>query len=191
MLGSGGLNVSGPLQAVQGELTLGSAGGYPGYLMDDQVIDLQEYLDRRPDSRRTSFAVWGGEGERSRFALPLWRAIYLVEGDRGGLLWLDENTGRVHPFFVLDLASESPRTEFDPDLLDEVRGPGVEAPALAEIVPGGVTVYLGAKEGRRWFLVVDDGGMGREELQARHRDDLLFLAGECAGLLFHRDLWKE
>lgn len=159
--------------------------------MDDQVIDLQEYLDSHPESRRTSFAVWGGEGERSRFALPIWRAIYLVEGERGGLLWLDENTGRVHSFFVLDLASESPRTEFDLDLLAEVRGPGVEAPALAEVIPGGVAVYLGAKEGRRWFLVVDDGGVGRVELASERRDDLLFLAGECAGLLFHRDLWKE
>lgn len=159
--------------------------------MDDQVIDLQEYLDRRPESRRTSFAVWGGEGERSRFALPIWRAIYLVEGDRGGLLWLDENTGRIHPFFVLDLASESPRTEFDPGLLDAVRGPGVEAPALAEVSPAAVAIYLGAREGRRWFLVVDDETGGAHDLAAGKRDDLLFLAGECAGLLFHKDLRKE
>lgn len=159
--------------------------------MDDQVIDLHEYLKRRPETRRSSFAVWGGEGERSRFALPVWRAIYLVGGDRGGILWLDENTDRVHAFFVLDLASESPRTEFDLQLLEGVRGAGVEAPALSEKNPGGAVIYLGSKEARRWFMIVDDGGLAREELDRRKRDDLHFLAGECAGLLFYRELWKE
>lgn len=159
--------------------------------MDDQIIDLREYLDRRPESRRTSFAVWGGEGERSRFALPVWRAIYIVGGDRGGLVWLDENTGRAHSFFVLDLASESPRTDFDPALLDEVKGRRVEAPTLSDVNPGGAAVFLGARGARRWFLVVDDGGLDREGLTPGERDDLLFLAGECAGLLFYRELWKE
>lgn len=159
--------------------------------MDDQVIDLQEYLERRPESRRTSFAVWGGEGERSRFALPVWRAIYLVGGDRGALVWLDEHTDRAHSFFVLDLGSESPRTDFDLGILDELRSSTVEAPRIADVNPGGAAVYLGAKDGRSWYLVVDDGTLARESLTPRERDDLLFLAGECAGLLFHRELWKE
>lgn len=159
--------------------------------MDDQVIDLGAYRDRRPESRRSSFTVWGGEGERSRFALPVWRAIYLVGGDRGGLLSLDEATGEVRPLFVLDLGSEEPRVEFDVGILEGVWGAGVEAPALSEVQPGGLAVYLGTRDGQRWFLVVDDGGLPREELAGRSRDDLLFLAGECAGLLFYRNLWRE
>lgn len=155
------------------------------------IIDLDAYRRRRPENRRTAFAVWGGEGERSRLALPLWRAIYLVGGERGALVWVDEDQDPqrgLNPFFVLDLAEEDPRTSFSPDLLGEVRGATSGAPLLAETVPGGVAVFLGVDRGRRWFLVVDDGGMPREAMEATSRNDLLFIAGECSGLILHRRL---
>ena len=160
--------------------------------MDDHVIDLSDYLQRRPGSRpgeKSSFAVWGGEGERSRFALPLWRAIYLVEGDRGGLVRARKGASppeELTPFFVLDLASDPPRREFLPGAVEGVWGR--EAPAVADQDPGGVAVLLGEEEAWLWFLVVDDGKDTREPLDGEIRDDLLFLAGECAGLLFHREL---
>lgn len=155
------------------------------------IIDLEAYRRRRPESRRTAFAVWGGEGERSRLALPLWRAIYLVGGERGGLVWVadgqDPQRG-LNAFFVLDLADEEPRIEFSPDLLGEVRNATSGAPILSESLPGGVAVFLGADRGRRWFLVVDDSGIPRESMDAAARNDLLFIAGECSGLIIHRRL---
>lgn len=160
--------------------------------MDDHVIDLSEYLERHPRSdagEKSSFAVWGGEGERSRFALPLWRAIYLVGGDRGGLVRARKGASppeKLTPFFVLDLASEPPRKEFSPGAVEEVWS--LEPPAVADRGPGGVAVLLGEEGAWKWFLVVDDGSESREPLGGDVRDDLLFLAGECAGLLFHREL---
>jgi len=60
-----------------------------GWVVNDDVIDLTRYLARTPpdseqEGARGNFSVWGGEGERSRFALPIWRSIYLVGGGRGG-----------------------------------------------------------------------------------------------------------
>jgi hypothetical protein len=49
-------------------------------------------------------------------------------------------------------------------------------------------VYLGEDESRRWFLVVDDLEEPATDLPTRPQNDLLFLAGECAGLLFFRRL---
>ena len=158
---------------------------------DSDIIDLGEYRRKRPEARRSAFAVWGGDGERSRFALPVWRAVYLVGGERGALVWVDDGAdpGKgLNPFFVLDLASESPRTEFNPDLLGEVRTGAGTGPVLSESLPGGAAVFLGAGEHRRWFLVVDDGGLPRQAMDGTARNDLLFLAGECAGLLLHRRL---
>ncbi len=155
------------------------------------IIDLEAYRRRRPESRRTAFAVWGGEGERSRLALPLWRAIYLVGGERGGLVWLEEGadpSDGLNPFFVLDLAEEEPRTAFPPSILGDVRNAVTGAPILSDAIPGGVAVFLGLDRGRRWFLVVDDGGLPREALDPTSRNDLLFIAGECSGLIIHRRL---
>ena len=50
-------------------------------------------------------ALWGAEGERSRFALPLWRIIYLAEADRGLIVSSEDEGQRVlDPYVVLDLA---------------------------------------------------------------------------------------
>lgn len=158
--------------------------------MSDGVIDLQEYLRGKTEGRRGAFSIWGGEGERSRFALPMWRAIYLVQGHWGALLWgRDDHVPRtLQPYFVLDLEAEPARTAADPVTVDGLWTG--EAPTLRDQPPGPVAVLLGSRGGRRWFLVLQ--GMPREErLASDVRDDLLFLAGECAGLLFHRDLADE
>lgn len=160
--------------------------------MDDRVIDLSDYLERRPGSdpgQKTAFAVWGGEGERSRFALPLWRAIYLVDGERGALVRARKGASppeELTPFFVLDLVSDPPRKEFSAGTVEAIWER--EPPAVADRGPGGVAVLLGEEEAWKWYLVVDDGNESREPLGGEVRDDLLFLAGECAGLLFHREL---
>ena len=155
--------------------------------MSDGIIDLGEYLRRREGSQEpvSTFALWGAEGERSRFALPLWRAIYLAAGERGGVVWDPPGGGPAHPFVVLDLGSDPARTGFEWD-----GAPGLDLARVPEVFPapgGGLAVYLGHEEGRRWFLLITGGPGGVTEPTGRDREDILFLAGECAGLLFLRD----
>ena len=50
-----------------------------------------------------------------------------------------------------------------------------------------VAVFLGSREEKNWFLIVDDYGPAGAVV-GYSRGDLLFLAGECAGLLFFREL---
>lgn len=157
---------------------------------DRDILDLEAYRRRRPDGRRAFFAVWGGDGERARFALPVWRAIYLTGCERGAVVWTwewDDDPAVLHPIFVLDLAREEPRTSFSVGLLGELRS-ALEAPALHESIPGGVAVFLGCLEDKRLFLVTDDGGGPRKPVDASARNDLLFAAGECMGLVTHREL---
>ncbi len=161
-----------------------------GWIVNDDVIDLTRYrgrapADGEPDGSRSSFSVWGGDGERSRFALPIWRSIYLVGGGRGGLVWVAEGDSEPQALFVLDLAAEPARTDFT---LPVVEGDDVgEAPTVLE-EGDELAVYLGSRNGKSWFLVLDDRGAANEPVTAGTREDLLFLAGECAGLLFFREL---
>ena len=169
---------------------------------DDQVIDLAAYLRRKEaeaedEDEHTTFTLWGGEGERARFALPLWRAAYLVGGRRAALLWLrnDVPEEEPEPLIVLDLREEQARLDFTPAAvlgLADATKPGTFVTGS-----GGLAVYLGEENDRKWYLVVDDVDEHATEVPARPHNDLLFLAGECAGLLFFRGLavgidgWEE
>lgn len=155
-------------------------------LMSDDIIHLSDYLGER--EARTTFSVVGGEGERSRFALPVWRAVYLLAGDRGGIVWTSPSDEAPRAFFVLDLAADPARTTFDPTLTGGLGGR--EAPAV-EVLDEAVTVLLARDEHRSWYLVVVGRSADEEEPGARAREDLLFLAGECAGLLVHRDMASD
>lgn len=163
---------------------------------DDRVIDLSSYLKRKEEESsrtRTTFSFWGGEGERSRFALPLWRAAYLASGRRAALLWEPATSvagaDEAHPLVVLDLGEEPARVDFDARCLAGLGG--VDAPGTV-IASGEILgVYLGEKGERKWYLLVDDLDTPDADISGRARDDLLFLAGECAGLLFHRGLDEE
>jgi len=156
--------------------------------MSDEIIDIAQYLERDTGGSRSEakFALWGGEGERSRFALPLWRIIYLAQAERGVILWRDAaGASAARPFVVLDLGSDTARVDIDDADLPECREG--EAPSLHDHAEAGLLVHLGTRNGRTWCLLVDGGGRRSEALTARNREDILFLAGECAGLLFLRD----
>lgn len=161
----------------------------------DDIIDLGEYLRRREEGEqapRTAFAVWGGDGERARFALPLWRVVCMVGGTRGGLVWVpsgDERPARLRPFVVLDLSEEPARTRFAARLVHGMND--CATPTLREEGDEGLTVHLGEQDGRRWYVVVDEIGDSKGAMEGRVRDDILFLAGECAGLLFFRGFANE
>lgn len=155
--------------------------------MTDRIIDIREYLDGdfEDPAPESAFALWGADGERSRFALPLWRIIYLATGDRGVIGSAAVGSTRLRPLVVLDLRTEPART--DVSELELPNCGGDPAPALFDRVSD-VVVHLGTSGGRVWFVTVD-GGPGRSApLDARTREDILFLCGECAGLLFLRDL---
>lgn len=156
--------------------------------MSNEIIDIAQYLERSADASpaEAKFSLWGGEGERSRFALPLWRIIYLAQADRGMILWRDEEGKHTpKPFVVLDLGSDTARLDLDGANLPQCRQG--DAPALYDRGEAGVVVSLGVRKGRMWCLLVDGGGERNEALPARSREDILFLAGECAGLLFLRE----
>ncbi|MGW8266013.1 MAG: hypothetical protein ACWGSQ_06570 [Longimicrobiales bacterium] len=153
--------------------------------MDEGIIDIQKFLNPPFVEGGRAFSVWGGEGERARFALPVWRAVFLMGGNRGGIFQVA--VGRPDsctPFFILDLKQDPARTTFFPPpaaLLAQS-----EAPALSARAGGGILVFLGEERGRKWFLEVE-GGEDRILAAGKRREELLFLAGECAGLLFFRE----
>lgn len=155
--------------------------------MSDGIIDLTAYLRQREGGEaeqpaRGAFALWGADGERSRFALPLWRTLFLAQGGRGGVVWR-AGAGPLTPFVVLDLEQDPPRREFDADLVE-----GVAAGSAPTLVEGerSLVVHLGSHRDREWYLTVVSS-TDRDGLGPREREDVLFLAGECAGLLFLRD----
>ncbi len=156
--------------------------------MSDGIIDLGEYLRRREgeeDERASTFALWGADGERSRFALPLWRSIYLAGGERGGIVWQIDPAADPRPFVVLDLAHEPARTTFPGEAVAGLQG--AEAPAFLEAARGSLAIHLGERNGKKWFLVIQGSPERMKGLSPGDREDVLFLAGECAGLLFLRD----
>jgi hypothetical protein len=157
--------------------------------VSDQIIDIDQYLNHSNGESGGAFSVWGGEGDRARLALPVWRAISLVGGDRGGLVKVpDGGEESSVPFFVLDLGKDPARPEFPVPPTAILHSP--EAPTLGRLPGGGVAVFLGKESTERWFLMIT-GGEGGEILSGRTREDLLFLAGECAGLLFFRGIAEE
>jgi hypothetical protein len=135
---------------------LTSEQGRPKVARVSDVIDLADYLRRREgeEGPASTFALWGAEGERSRFALPLWRTIYLAGGQRGAILWRERDGTRLRPFILLDLAKDPPRMDFPPTLAAGLHPR--EAPGVREGPRGEVTIYLGEREGRLWYLAVED-----------------------------------
>ena len=102
--------------------------------MSDGIIDLTRYIKREPasDLPRGSMTLWGGDGERSRFALPLWRIIHLAQAERGLILWSNIDPPRKQTAFVaLDLAADPARTDVDPAGVPKF-GPE-ESPSLVDL----------------------------------------------------------
>ena len=157
--------------------------------MTDEIIDITGYFKREPSNElpRGAMALWGADGERSRFALPLWRVIHLAQAERGMILWsgVDDHKHQT-PFIALDLGADPARTDVPVDAIPRF---GVEeSPSLLDRDGAGLVVYLGSEAGKLWTLFVDQGTERSGPLVASVREDILFLAGECAGLLFLREL---
>ncbi len=150
-------------------------------MSDDHVIDLSAYLRARDggEADASPLALEGTDGERRRYVLPLWRMAYLASARWAGLVRRDPS-GEAEAVVILDLRQEPPR----PEPPAGMRGPADAdvPPTFKELEGGDLAMPLGVgPDGARWFVLVgdrEDGGPVTER-----RDDLLFLAGECAGLL--------
>jgi hypothetical protein len=121
--------------------------------VDEGIIDIRKYLSAPSKEGVRAFSVWGGEGERARFDLPVWRAVFLVDGNRGGIFHVGgSGAGAGAPFFVLDLKEDPARTSFPspPASLLAQR----DAPVFSSRPSGGILVFLGEGQGRKWFLEV-------------------------------------
>jgi len=157
--------------------------------MADEIIDLSRIIEQRSDGRAPpgTMSLWGADGERSRFGLPLWRMAHLAGAERGVIFWLgrgQEGDSTPRPWIVLDTASDPARTELPVSVAACGAGRAAE---LHDLGAEGLLVCLGERDGRMWGILAD-GRRGASALTSRQREDILFLAGECAGLLFLRDL---
>lgn len=164
------------------------------------VVRLDEIRVRRKQRLRESAALYGGDPERSRVAAILEQAIGTLDADRAATVWIDEyGSGMVHVHCVLDLIQTPARRSFDSDLLQSAWEEGVpglrDCPDLSmgNVIPiqdgirSAAAVALGSDGARSWFLVVDSN-RARTALQVEPTGLLMYLAGESASILLHREL---
>jgi tetratricopeptide (TPR) repeat protein len=163
------------------------------------IVHLDSYRGRKDLRLRQTLALHGHDPDRSKVLLQIWRAMSLVGADRGAVLWLDEyGPGLAHAYALLDLAVDRPRRLISPVPLRGAWDAGV--PGLLDIASaqgrlgvdsGGIksvsAVALGSDGPRSWFLYLDSL-TPRPALSEELAGELMFVAGECASLLLHKDL---
>lgn len=155
--------------------------------MADQIIDITRYLEKDTEDEVLpgAIALWGVDGERHRFALPLWRVIHLSGAERGVILWRSTSGDRSpKPFVVIDVARDPARLKLEGRWI--ARCETHESATLHDLGSDGIVVYLGTRSDRIWCLLAE-GGRRDAPLEPKRREEILFMAGECAGLLFLRD----
>ena len=164
------------------------------------VHRLDEQRVRRAQRLRRALAVDRTDPERLQVVEHLSAVTSLLGCDRAAIVWLDEyGPALVHVHAVLDLVSDAPRRGFSVESLQLAWNDGVpgkldlfdlgQAPAIPLHDAAGslCAVALGSDGARAWFLVTD-GLRARLPLDGQTSGHLMFLAGECAGVLLHRDL---
>ncbi|NNF26390.1 MAG: hypothetical protein HKN73_04095 [Gemmatimonadetes bacterium] len=155
-------------------------------LVDDQedIIDLVPYLDAGR-VERDSFSVYGGADSASRLALPVWRSVYRLRGSRGAVVAVQGRSRSVRTIFVLDLGADPARTDVPGGVSALPRRAETGGRLTVSRDEGWAAVYVGQKGGECFYLValdVDDLSVVEDE---KVRQDVLFLAGECASLVLH------
>jgi len=163
-------------------LTGVGAGRDHGSMDDERIIDLTARLRARESEEGTAspLALRGTDGERRRYALPLWRMAHVAHARWAALVCVDSRDAP-KAVVILDLAEDPPRTE--PEIGIPPLEPEATPPAILPCAGGGLVLPLGVGTDRiRWYAVMADRE-STEQPVATHRDDLIFLAGECAGLL--------
>jgi tetratricopeptide (TPR) repeat protein len=157
------------------------------------VLRLQEYRDRRSSRLRLASALQRGDQRRHEVFEHLVEIADLAGADRAAAVWVDEHGSRlIHPYVVVDQLSGRPRRAFAFEPLAEAWQLGIpgarDRPAEpAASIPATFAVALGSDGTRAWFVVADSV-MPRPTVPVDVRDRLMFLAGECASIVLHRDL---
>ena len=164
------------------------------------VLRLDEQRVRRKQRLHRALALYRTDSERLRVIEHLAGVTSLLGCDRAATVWLDEyGPGLVHVHAILDLVSDVPRRRFPVESLRLAWNEGVpgkldvfDLSQSAAIPPHDAAgslcaVALGSDGTRAWFLVTD-GVRARLPLDGETSGHLMFLAGECASVLLHRDL---
>ena len=164
------------------------------------VLRLDAYRGRREHRLRLARALHASHGERKRLLGLLEASVGLLDADRAAVLWVDEyGPGLVHVHALLDLLSDRPRRSFPleplrlawqegvPGILDAPDMERTEIPILHESVRSACAVALGSDGARAWFLVAD-GSAPRRPLVPDAAQTLMFVAGEVAAIVLHRDM---
>ena len=157
------------------------------------VLRLEEYRDRRSTRLRLADALHRADPRRHAVFNHLVEVSEFAGADRAAAVWVDEHgSGLVHPYVVVDHLNGRPRRMFAPEPLRGAWQLGVPSaydfPAVgATATPATFAVALGSDGTRAWFLVADSI-MPRPAVDADTRDRIMFLAGECAAVVLHRDL---
>lgn len=158
-----------------------------------EVLRLDEYRDKRTYRLRLAEALCRVDRQRHAVFRHLTEVVDLTGADRAATVWVDEQgADLVHPFVLLDRLQDRPRRAFSMGPLREAWQLGVpsahDRPAdTNSSIPTTLAVALGSDGTRAWFLVAESVSP-RPRLDAELRDRLMFLAGECAAVLLHRDL---
>lgn len=164
-------------------------------LSTTDILPLDDHRARRRRRLRLAGSFHAVDERRSTLVSHLADVAELVAADRVSALWVDEyGAGLPHPHVVVDLLSDRPRRSFPRDPLRSARENGV--PGVCEYKGGdgpgrgggwGLVVSLGSDGTRSWFLVADRVS-ARPALSEPHRDEVMFLSGECSAVVLHRDL---
>lgn len=151
-------------------------------MSDDRVIDLGAYIRARErEDGPMPLSLAGTEGERRRYVLPLWRMSYLAESRWAGLVKVGPEGEAERASIVLDQGQDPARWVPEGGL--PTIPAGLPAPALEVVGRHGLALPLGVvTDGASWWALLCE--RTKEGLPtAEVRDDLIFLAGECAGLI--------
>ncbi len=164
------------------------------------VLRLDEYRGRREQRLRLARALHGVRDDGRRLLALLETAVGILGADRAAVLWVDEyGPGLVHVHVLLDLVSDSPRRSFSleplrlawnagvPGILDAPDLGRSEIPLLRDTTRSTCAVALGSDGARAWFVVAD-GATTRRPLDPDQAQSLMFVAGEVAAVVLHRDL---
>lgn len=158
-----------------------------------KVVRLDEYRDRRAHRLSLAEALHRADPSRHAIVRHLREVADLTRADRVATVWVDEyGADLVHPHVVLDQLNDRPRRAFSIDPLHEAWQLGVPSACdrpgeLWSAIPSTFAVSLGSDGTRAWFLIAESVA-ARSVLDVAARDRIMFLAGECAAVLLHRDL---
>jgi len=157
------------------------------------VLRLEDYRGKRAQRIRLADRMYSADPKRLAIFRHLSEVADLCDADRAAIVWVDEyGPGSVHAHVVLDHLADRPRRFFSAEPLRRAWELGV--PAAVDVpadpqssIPTTFAISLGSDGMRAWFLVAESSA-GRPVLHEAVRDRVMFLAGECAAVILHREL---